>query len=404
MSCRGISTIGGLGVAALVALVVAALVAPAVASAAGEGAISGEVTLAAGGAPAVEAEVCAEGEEGPEEFTLACVLTEADGSYEIDGLAPAGYVVSFEAGESGHYLVRQFWHGVGRYEEATRVQVTAGATASGIDAAMAEGGAIAGRVTAAVGGAPLAEVEVCSWSEPGGSFDRCTETAGDGTYELVGIAPGLHEVEFFPYTGAYEPQFRHGVSVAVGVRTESVNAALAAEPSSNGQIRGHVYAAATHAALKGVPVCAIDESGRSRGCARTGPAGGYGFAAVPTGRWRIAFSPDPGEFEQFEPGEITADAWPTQFWNGKPTLAQADAIVVAPGGVVEGIDGLLGPGPRSSASAPKAATPASSPAPVRPKPKPLTCRKGFAKKRVKGKTRCLRRHKRHRHHKHRGHR
>jgi hypothetical protein len=35
---------------------------------------------------------------------------------------------------------------------------------------------------------------------------------------------------------------------------------------------------------------------------------------------------------------------------------------------------------------------------TKPQPQPLHCRKGFHKKRVKGKARCVKRHRKHRHH------
>lgn len=384
---------GRAGAATVVALAFFAFwLAPAASAA--DGAISGKVTKAGVGTPVLSAEVCAETESGI--FVFECTSTEADGTYEIAGLPPAGYVVSFWAGESGLYLIHQFWEGVGRYGEATEVTVVSGMTATGIDAAMVEGGAIAGKVTAAANGAPIGEVEVCSASEGGGEFDGCAYTAGDGTYEIVGVAPGLHELEFWASKGNYEPQFLSSVQVSVGVKTSNVNAALkAAPPPPNGRISGHVYRAATHEPLGGITVCAIDGFNESRGCAHTAKSGAYEFVGVPAGLWRVAFSPEPAEFESFEVGEIKSDAWPTQFWNLKPTLAQADAINVAEGGVITGIDGLLGPGPATTPNPPPTTGPAS--VAVRP---PLRCKRGLVKRRVKGKARCVKvhKHRRHRHH------
>lgn len=404
MSPRRIATFGRLGAATAVALALAALWLAPTASAAEPGQISGKVTLAAGGADVLGAEVCAESESEIEP-AFECDLTAADGSYEIVGLPPGDYVVVFEAGDSGQYLVRQFWNGVGNYGEATSVTVGSGLTTPGINAAMALGGAIAGTVVDAVSGLPVGNVEVCSGPEGGKFSDGCDFTEGDGSYELVGLAPGPHELEFWPSDRDYENFFLSGVQVAVGVRTAPVNGALRRKDVPDGRISGNVYAAATKTPLSGIAVCAIDETGKSDGCAHTGKAGNYEFLQVPAGAWRVAFSPAPGEFQPLEPDEIQADVWPSQFWNVKPTLAQADPIAIGRGTVVTRIDALLGPGSTPPPISPTSPPPASGPAQVvvTPTPKPLHCGKGKMKKRVKGKARCVRRkaHRDHRHHPHR---
>jgi Carboxypeptidase regulatory-like domain len=390
LSPRGFSSKSGSCLAAVVAVVLVALALPAFASAA-DGGISGEVTRQSGGAAAAGAEVCAEEQEG--EFAFECTLTEFDGSYEISSLPPGKYIVSFYAGESGLWLVSQYYNGVRSRSAATEVTVASGLTTPGIDAALAAGGAIAGRVTAAKTGAAVSEVLVCSWTEAGEEFDGCSETASDGSYEIVGVAPGLHELEFWSWE-QFGTEFRNGVLVSAGARTSGVSVALQA-----GSISGHVYAAATHQPLSKVPVCGIwAESGEVGGCVLTNSSGAYGFYPVAAGSLKIVFSPDPAEVE-FAKG-VSSDIWPTQFWSSKPTLAQADALEVAPTSVFADIDGLLGPGPAAPSSNPPAS---STPAPA-PIAKPLACKKGFVEKRVKGESRCVRKrhhhkhHRRHRHH------
>ena len=414
MRGRGISTIGRSGVAALVALAFALLALPAAASA-DDGGISGTVTLAVGGAQLQGVEVCAETEG--DVFDFECAETAADGSYEITGLSPAKYLVFFEAGESGRYLVREYYDDVHGWYEGEEVTVASGLTTPNIDAALEEGGAIAGTVTDAVDGTPLGEVLVCSWREDLDEAGDCAETATDGTYEIVGVPTGSNGLEFLPFEWEYEPKLLNGIVVGVGAKTANVNAALSRAVPPDGRIGGHVYAAATHQPLGGIAVCAIDEFDESRGCAHTSKAGAYEFVEVPAEPWRIAFSPAPGEFEAFAPQEIVTDAWPTQFWNLKPTLAQADVLNVTHGSAFTGIDALLGPGAASqsfqtitvplteSKPSPTGAA-AVVPTPVISRPPTAKCPKGKVKKRVKGKRRCVKRHQRHkpRHHKKRHHR
>lgn len=398
LSFRGNSTGGRWGLATIVALVLIALSLPASASAA-NGAISGKVTEAAGGAPVVDAGVCAEEQGG--EFEFECTLTELGGSYEITGLPPGKYVVGFSAGESGRNLARQYYDGVSSWFEADEVTVPSSGKAEEIDAALGEGAVIEGKVTAAGGGTPIGNVEVCAWREEGEEFDGCAYTAINGAYEIAGLRPGPHEVEFWDYEHGYEPLFLNSISVSTG-HTTMVDAAM----FLGGRISGHVYAASNHQAIGGVAVCAIwVATGESRGCAHTSNSGAYEFFPVSAGAWKIAFSPEPTEFEFFEEEEVGVDGWPTQFWNLKPTLASADVIDVTHGSAFTGIDALLGPGPPSpltTSSSPQSTTPAPVAVTSKPAPKVL-CRKGFQRKRVEGTLRCVKRHKlrHHRRHRHR---
>lgn len=409
MRGRGISTIGRSGVAALVALALALLALPAAASAA-DGSIAGEVTRVAGGSAVQDAQVCAESE-----VELKCAETAADGRYEIEGLPPGGYIVSFDAGAGDPGLLRQYYDGASRWEQATEIFLASGEAKTGIDASLEEFGEIAGRAVAAQGGAAIAGIVVCAWSEDAESeFEGCKSTASDGSYEFVELVPGSYELVFFPEESGYELLTLNSVSVSSGTRHSGVDAAL--WPA--GQVSGSVYAAVDHRPLSGVSVCAIwAPTGELVACTLTSKVGAYGFVFVEGGPWKIAFSPGPLEFETFEPGEIKTDAWPTQFWNLKPTLAQADVISVTHGSAFTGVDAFLGPGPvvsgfhstSFSLDEPDHAAAPSSPAPpaatATPAAKPRPCPKGKVRKRIKGKQRCVKRHQRHkpRHHKKRHH-
>lgn len=387
MSCRGISTIGRSGLAALVALAFVLLALPAVASAA-DGQISGKVTQAIGGTDVQGAEVCAENE-----LDFGCALSEADGAYEITGLTPGSYFVSFEASEANPYVVFQ--------EYPIEVIMASAMTTPGINAAVVKGGAIAGTLTDAATKLPLVGFEVCSWWEEGEEFEGCDFTDSGGSFKLLGLHPGAHELEISPSELGYEVQIVHGVPISPG-STRNLEASLV---RAEGRISGHVYAAADHVVLAGASVCAIwAKTGETGGCARTNGAGAYEFFPVPIGAWKIVFSPEPAEVEFEE--KVFPDLWPTQFWNQKTTLAAAEVLNVTPSSNFTGIDGLLGPGPSSTpsgASTQSSSTTTTSPAPipvaVTPKPKPLHCGKGKVKKRVKGKTRCVKRHQPRNHHK-----
>jgi hypothetical protein len=385
----------------LIPLLVAAvaLALPATGEAAGPGAITGTVSGEGAGVLA-GVEVCAENVEAfEEEFKLECAETGIDGTYSITGLAVGEYLVSFWP-PSGSNYVEQFYDGQSSWEEATPVQVAAGETKPGIDARLEKGATISGFVKAAATGLSVPGVLVCAFSTDGPG-SGCAETNDVGGYTILGLSSGLYEVEFHPLeTGqdVVSQQYAGGlVFVPAGGEVTGINEAL----PPGGQISGTVRAAATGTPLAGVEVCITEaEETWSLGCLKTPASGGYRFTGVWSGSFKIVFSPEASELENGEPSKITADPYPTQWWNGQPTFAAATPIGVTAPAVVTGIDGSLGPGPVVSASAP--APPAPVTAVVKPKPKPLKCGHGKvkAKRKVKGKQIrvCMKRHKPKKHH------
>ena len=163
------------------------------------GSISGKVTATAGGANL--AGICVNanptGGGGGSGATTA-----ADGTYTIAGLAAGSYDVQFSAsgfcggGVSGNYATQWYNNQTSQFS-ANTVAVTAGSTTGSINAAMAAGGSISGKVTAAAGGANLAGI--CVNANPtgggGGGYASAT-TAADGTYTITGLAAGSYDVQF----------------------------------------------------------------------------------------------------------------------------------------------------------------------------------------------------------------
>ena len=92
--------------------------------------ISGRVTVAATGAPIKRAEVCA-----LTSFTntVTCGLTNANGEYVISRLAAGAYAIRFDAEPN---FPIQYYNDKPSFSVAERVTLSAGATASGIDAAL----------------------------------------------------------------------------------------------------------------------------------------------------------------------------------------------------------------------------------------------------------------------------
>ncbi|MDR2987767.1 MAG: carboxypeptidase-like regulatory domain-containing protein, partial [Nocardiopsaceae bacterium] len=103
---------------------------------------------------------------------------------------------------SVHVLAPQWFKGQQTEATATDVTVTAGATTTGIDANLADGGTISGTVThlsQPVAGECVTAVPVSPAPDP--VFDMTLNpviavTASDGSYSLVDLLPGQYHVEF----------------------------------------------------------------------------------------------------------------------------------------------------------------------------------------------------------------
>ena len=191
------------------------------------GSIAGTVSAAGGGALA-EIEVCA---DLVSTELSQCAPTDIAGAYTLHGLPTGNYTVNFGTFETGQNYVQQFYAGKSNAAEADPVSVTAKQQTPGIDASMAVGGKISGRVTDASTKAPLFFVEVCA--QQGERSVGCGGTDRHGEYTIAGLASGDYNIVFRPF-GRYVGKYYTGVSgeqpvpvsAVVGATTDGINAAL----------------------------------------------------------------------------------------------------------------------------------------------------------------------------------
>ncbi len=293
------------------------------------GGISGKVTNAAKTADLEGVEVEVFGSHGE---LLAFPDTAANGTYSVSDLATGSYVVEFvpTAGYLG-----QYYNGAFSLAQASRVSVTAGSVTSGVNAALTSTGAISGTVTSASSHEGLADVEVQVYA-PGGEFAGSAKTGSNGTYTVSGLAPGGYLVEFVALSGGDARQFYDeaslpteatGVSVSGGETTSNVNAAL----NASGAISGKVTRASNAEALEGVEVEVYDSGGDPIASAQTGSGGTYTVSGLPAGSYAVGFSPTSGNYL-------------AQYYNDKPTLAEATTVTVAPGATKSAINAALAAG------------------------------------------------------------
>jgi hypothetical protein len=165
------------------------------------GKIEGTVTEAVGGAPVEEVLVCAY------EVNFAaerCGWTGFDGGYAISGLPTGEYKVEFWTFETGLNLASEMYDHKYSWEEADIVLVTAGSSATEIDAALAPGAEINGEVRAASSGVPLAQIRVCSFWAASDFKWSCTWTNSSGHYRFFRLPPKAYKVGFSLEHGLYE--------------------------------------------------------------------------------------------------------------------------------------------------------------------------------------------------------
>ena len=250
--------------------------------------------------------------------------TDAKGNYTISSLATGTYQVSFYPYDNSHL-------GSGQ----SGVSVTAGSATSGINAALATGGTIAGTITDAVSGHVVGGVEVEAISSGGGSSGYHV-SASDGTYRIGGLSAGSYKVEFVPYTSsnsAYTTQYYNGVtslasatsvSVSLGQTTSGINATL----SGGGSVSGTVDGGSSATPLSGVSVYLYSTSYQYYGTATTDANGGFFFGGIPAGSY-IAYFNSP------------SSAYTSEYYGDTTNGSSATSFTVTAGQATTGINATL---------------------------------------------------------------
>jgi hypothetical protein len=394
------------GLLTLTALLVLPFLAlPSFAGAAGQG-IEGTVT--APGA-AEEVEVCVV-EPLPSEI---CTYPESDGHYLITGLSPGpGYFIEFLPSYRSHY-VTQYYKDKPSLEGAQRVPVAPSGITTGIDADLESGGQIKGEASDVVG-APLSGVEVCALgatqvtTEAEATIAGCTHTDTAGEYRLPTLPPGIYKVGFWGAgeSANYLPEYYGGASTfstatMIVVGADTTTSGVDATLRVGARIEGNVTEADGEP-LGQIAVCALAvSSGAPQSCSYADATGHYDLDGLASGSYAVVFAPGLGELEvEVGSGER---GFLTQYYDDVSSLAQARPISFLALETALGIDASL-----IRASSP----PLVQPAPTAPIPTaglgtstalasspPLRCKRGSRRRRVKGRTRCMKVKPRKRRHK-----
>ena len=184
--------------------------------------------------------------------------TGSNGTYSVIGLTTGTYDVCFSTSSYGEptggssttgYLDQCYnnitWNGNSSPSGATAVQVTAGSSKNGVNAALAAAGAVAGTVDDA-SSHPLDGVGVEVYSTSGTAVGSAT-TGSNGTYAVIGLVTGTYDVCFS--VSVYEPPT--GGSSTTGYGSQCYNDVTWDGSASDisGATAAHVTAGATTASI-----------------------------------------------------------------------------------------------------------------------------------------------------------
>lgn len=377
---------------AIAALCALALPGPAAAGAAAiAGTVSDEVTHAGIGG----VEVCPTLQ--PYEFEVDCTYTDGSGHYSLTGLRPFSYKLYFSAWQNNLRYVSEYWNDKATWEEAELVGIAAPEETRQIDAALAEGGSITGTLTDDVTKQPIEGIAACAW-DSSGFYQRCDRSDVAGQYEINGLPSGEYFVEYEGWDQVnyirelYKDAETMAQATKVAVFSPATTLGIDDELARGAEILGHVSEATSGAPVKGAMVCAPPSSGEdiNVNCDWTDAAGNYAIRGLPAGTYQVGFDVEwAGPF-----GGPSAYEW----WQGAASRPQATLLALPTPSTTEHIDGRA-----SRPYYPPFAGPvAPLTTPIPPAAHRTKCKKGFHRRLVKGKKRCVRKHH-HRHHRRRRH-
>ncbi len=278
--------------------------------------------------------------------TMNAPMTNSGGSYRITGLAAGSYDVEFYPCGSDARYAAQWYRGRAAQASATPVLVRAGAATTGVDARLAVGGTVSGRVVNAAG-KPVSDLCVYAFS-PSGS-PEVSSTGPDGSYTFEGLGSGSYTVTFNPWqardqvlTLINEPDCNPDldlVPVSAGVKVAAPGAVTGIDATMlpAGQVSGVI-------STSGVPVgneC-IELYPTGSGSASVsaiaisgvnGFGGSYLVTGIAPGTYTVYFGdPSCG----FGPPDLAP-----QWYDDQPSQDTATAITVTAGHTTSGVDAAL---------------------------------------------------------------
>jgi hypothetical protein len=334
------------------------------------GVISGVVTDAATGKPAVWGRVNFYSPDGKQVDTADAA---ANGRYMSGGLPTGTYLAVAAVQDSRSSLAPQVYKGRPCApptalkcdpKGGTPIVVTAPGTTDGIDFALTAGGTISGVVTIASTGAPVpgARVDVHTGPLEAESAAHATTDAG-GRYQVSGLADGRYYVQVEPpetkddfdrvrpkfpglldqvYPGVGCSRYRcyeallTGTPVAVGAGAPATG--IDFRLRAGGTVSGRLTAASSGEPVRNVLVSFHSASGVVACTATTDFQGNYTASPVPPGSYYMTT-------QLLGDAPVVGALYPSvPYWPGNLSVKAGTPVAVEEGGAATGKDFALAPG------------------------------------------------------------
>lgn len=289
--------------------------------------ISGKVTMPAGMDPSrVYVNVYnADSDRG----TILGSYVAPDGSYTIGGLKTGSYKVQFST--YGSNALPQWYKNAASFGSATALNVAPEQDVTGIDATLAKGASITGKVSAPAG-VTLSKVTVTAYLESG-SYAGNAMVGADGTYRFEGLATGSYKLQFTGNSGALSQWYNNAssletaqaVQAAAGQDITGINATLVKGASISGKV---TVPAGTEASQVYVTAYKDGSTLGYTASAQTESDGTYRLVGLDAGAYKINF------------GGYSIGALP-RWYKDSETIEAATAVSVTAGQDLTGIDTSL---------------------------------------------------------------
>jgi protocatechuate 3,4-dioxygenase beta subunit len=262
--------------------------------------------------------------------------TDSQGNYSVGGIPGGNYKIFFRGYQQNY--VPEWYNDKTSFDTADPVTVTAGQTTPGIDAQLAIGGMISGRVTDANGnGIPNVSANVHNQNNE--ILSQHCHMDSLGNYTIYGVPAGTYKVDFSCYGLNYIPEWYNDKStfetadpviVTVGQTTPDINAQL-----TEGGIISGVVTGAAEIPLENIRIEARISANVIHSMTYTDSSGHYSLQGLPAGTYKIYF---------YNNGQEYFNEW----YNNKTTFETAEPLNITAGQTIPNIDAQLAQGGRIS--------------------------------------------------------
>jgi 5-hydroxyisourate hydrolase-like protein (transthyretin family) len=264
--------------------------------------------------------------------------TDKNGDYTVSNLRAGAVSLQFSAPTGANFLA-EWWNDQPTREKANQITLKPSEDRTDVDATLAAGATVTGRITTDDTGSPIADASVYLYdadSESNGNVDHARSDA-DGNYAFSGVAAGTYTLQFSPGRGNFlrewwndQPSQQSATTFTVG-DGETVggkNAALTPGASITGTVTSDASPAD---GLANVNVSAVSYSSDTYESANTDDQGRFTIEGLPAGSYTVQF-------------ESSTSNHVTEYYDNQSSSNTAEQIVLEPGQAVTGLTASLAPG------------------------------------------------------------